>query len=242
MTHCIFLPGMMCDERLYAAQINSLPQGVTYSFEPCSSGSSIEQFAIQAMQGARPYTKGPLIVIGLSMGGIIAMECLRQFAPQIDAVVLMDTNHLADPVERRGVRYEQIERALSGELKDVLIHEMKPLYLAPANRDNEPLLGLVLDMALTLGPDIFARQSTALMNRRNYTHTLQQYDKASLILCGVHDSACPPERHHAMHQLMSASLLQLIDDAGHLTTLEAPEVVNKSLQQFIADIQATRCC
>lgn len=236
MTHCVFLPGMMCDERLFASQINSLEPQSRCSVVVARTGDSIEDYATAALACIDPDSIDKTVLIGLSMGGIIAMECLKQQPQLIDALILMDTNHLAEDADKQALRYPQIERALSGELKTILIDEMKPVYLAPANRDDDALLGLVLVMALSLGPDVFARQSRALMHRADYTDVLTHWKKPALVLCGAYDDLCPLERHEIMQGLMSESVLDVIDDAGHLPTLEAADAVNEVVVEFIASL------
>lgn len=174
------------------------------------------------------------VLLGLSMGGIVAMECLRQEPQLFDALILMDTNPLAEDPSRQRLRPPQIKRALDGELETILIEEMKPLYLAPANRSNEALLALVLNMAKQLGPAVFAQQSKALMNRMDSVEVLSSWNKPALIMHGKHDRLCPPERHTLMHKIMPQSELHEIPDAGHLPTLEAPVNVNDKLLSFIA--------
>jgi len=150
--------------------------------------------------------------------------------------VLIDTNHLAESPERREARVPQIARALAGELDTVLIDEMKPLYLAPANREDEALLALVLDMALTLGPDVFAAQSNALAARRDYTAVLDAWREPTLLLCGEHDALCPPFRHRDMQVLMPQAELVVLPDAGHLPTLETPETLGPVLERFFGRV------
>ncbi len=243
VTTLYLLPGMMCDERLFSSQVKALSTCYQCVVVSCLHGDSIEFFALDVLQRIKTdiaQSKEPVrsVLVGLSMGGIVAMECMR-LAPQlIDAVVLMDTNHLAEDSTRQRLRPPQIKRVLDGELDTVLIDEMKPLYLAPINRSNELLLALVLDMAKMLGPTVFAQQSNALMNRVDSTQTLSQWGKPALVLYGAFDELCPPERHVMMHKLMQNSALIEIPNAGHLTTLEAPTMVNDALLSFLKALES----
>jgi len=233
-----FLPGMMCDERLFSSQLSYFSQSfrcVSLSF---AEGDSIGDYAknvITLLEKNDPDTSSN-ILIGLSMGGIVAMECMRQAPELIAAVILMDTNPLAEEANRQRLRVPQIQRALEGEMHAVLIEEMKPLYLAPDNRSDEALLALVLDMAESLGSDVFINQSKALMNRRDNVETLSRWAKPSMILFGAHDVLCPPSRHRMMHSLMQESHLVEVSEAGHLPTLEAPAQVIEALDVFIQTV------
>ncbi|MFT5895458.1 MAG: pimeloyl-ACP methyl ester carboxylesterase [bacterium] len=236
------LPGMMCDERLFSSQthaLSDLGECVVADFE---QGDSVTDYAEQVLALVLSYKRREAktslnVLAGLSMGGIVLMECMRLAPDLIDAVILMDTNPFAEDPSRRLLRQPQIQRVLDGELETILIEEMKPLYLAPVNRSNEALLSIVLDMARKLGPDVFAQQSHALMNRRDNSETLSSWRKPALILYGAHDHLCPKERHVQMHQLMPQSSLVEIVDAGHLPTMEMPAAVNESLRSFVNSLQ-----
>ena len=121
-----------------------------------------------------------------------------------------------------------------GALREVLIEEMKPLYLAPENRQDEAILGCALDMAIALGPEVFARQSEALRTRPDQTGTLRATEIPALVLCGEHDTLCPVERHREMAALMSNSELEIIAGAGHLSTLERPVETTAALDRWMA--------
>lgn len=249
MSRVYFLPGMMCDERLFSSQIHALSCSCQCSVVSFESGESIEDYARLVLQQVRrdqdvadatsataACAQPKVILAGLSMGGIVAMQCMHQAPTLIDAVVLMDTNHLAELPTRRALRMPQIKRVLNGELETVLIEEMKPLYLAPVNQSDNHLLSLVLTMASDLGPDVFARQSRAIMNRGDHTLALSQWSKPALILHGAHDNLCPPERHVMMHELMPHATLTAIADAGHLPTLESPDCVTEVMRKFIESL------
>lgn len=233
--HCVFLPGMMCDERLFEPQIKYLEQqcGAATSVVSLSQGNSFTEYSESVHRLISDYEDHQTVLIGLSMGGIVAMQCVQDFPKKLSGLVLMDTNPLAESSERKALRFPQIERALAGELDNILIEEMKPQYLAPVNRENDALLALVLTMARELGPDVFARQSAALMNRPDYSNALQRWLKPTIVVCGQHDTLCPVDRHELIQSLLTHSSLHVIDDAGHLPTLETPQQVNSLLIKFL---------
>ena len=228
------LPGMMCDERLFGPQRAALEATHEVRVARFADGDTIEAFAREALAPFDPGD-GPVDLVGLSMGGIVAMGAMALAPQRVGRVVLLDTNHLAESAERRASRAPQIERALAGELDRVLIDDMKPAYLAPANRDDEALLGLVLDMARGLGPDVFERQSRAIAGRPDRSATLRGWTGPLALACGAHDALCPPERHREMAALVPHATLEVIEDAGHLTTLERPDAVGRLLARALGD-------
>jgi pimeloyl-ACP methyl ester carboxylesterase len=92
-----------------------------------------------------------------------------------------------------------------------------------------------MDMALAFGPHVFLHQSRALMDRKDQTETLSQLDIPTLILCGRDDRLCPISRHELMAGLVQGSRLEIIENAGHLPTLENPQDTNAALARWLEE-------
>ena len=168
------------------------------------------------------------------MGGIVAMAMARLAPERVKRLALLDTNHLADPPERRALRDDQVRRVGEGRLREVIIDEMKPNYLAAANRGDQALLDLLVEMALDVGAEAFVGQSVALRERPDQSAALRGYGGPALVLCGAEDTLCPPERHREMAALLPDAELVLVPDAGHITTLENAHAVNAALSTWLA--------
>lgn len=159
MTPLVLLPGMMCDARMFGPQISALT-GYTLHLPPLTGADTMAALAALILHNAPPR----FALAGLSMGGIVAMEMLRQAPERIARLALMDTNPLAEAPELQARRDPQIARVLAGGLDAVMRDEMKPLYLADTPHRTE-ILDLCMDMARDLGPATFADQSRALAAR-----------------------------------------------------------------------------
>ena len=230
MTPLVLLPGMMCDERLFASQINELSKRREVHFAKITDFETISELASNVLNNAPPV----FALAGLSMGGIVAMEIVSQAPERVERLALLDTNPLAelpDVLKRRG---PQIDAIKNGQLKEIIRDEMKPNYLFDGERKTE-ILKLCMDMALDIGPDAFIRQSIALRDRVDQKNTLGSYKRPALVLCGRHDVLCPLERHELMHTLLENSKLEIIEDAGHLPTLEQPKITTMALASWLED-------
>lgn len=171
---------------------------------------------------------------GLSMGGIVAMEILRQAPERVERIALLDTNPLAETDEVKARRIPQMMAVKVGKLSVIMRDEMKPNYLSEGPRRGE-VLDLCMDMALDLGPHVFLNQSRALMDRSDQTETLRNATVPALILCGREDTLCPVARHEMMAGLIPGARLEIIDGAGHLPTLEQPEKTNAALARWLEE-------
>jgi len=230
MTPLVLLPGMMCDERLFASQINELSKRREVHFAKITDHETISELASDVLNNAPPV----FALAGLSMGGIVAMEIVSQAPERVERLALLDTNPLAelpDVLKRRG---PQIDAIKNGQLKEIIRDEMKPNYLFDGVRKTE-ILKLCMDMALDIGPAAFIRQYIALRDRVDQKNTLGSYKRPALVLCGRHDVLCPLERHELMHTLLENSKLEIIEDAGHLPTLEQPKITTMALASWLED-------
>ncbi len=225
----LFIPGMMCDARLFRPQIKALADRYPVYVANLIEGDRIEDLAAHILSetAAREFA-----LAGLSMGGIVAMEMLRQAPERIKKIALLDTNPRAELEDVKQRREPQIAKVQAGGLRDVMRDEMKPNYLADTPQRDQ-ILDLCMDMALKLGPEIFVKQSRALQSRPDQQDILTASDCPALILCGREDLLCPIERHELMHHLMKNSHLEIIDQAGHLPTLEQPIKTNQALLRWM---------
>ncbi|MEO0911846.1 MAG: alpha/beta hydrolase [Pseudomonadota bacterium] len=229
MTPLLLLPGMMCDARLYGPQIAALSGRYPIHLAPMAAHETVAEMAAAILRAAPPQ----FALAGLSMGGIVAMEVLRQAPPRVERLALLDTNPMAEIAEVKARRESQIAKVQQGGLADVMRDEMKPNYLADGPRRVE-ILDLCMDMALGLGAEIFVRQSRALQSRPDQQETLRGCRVPTLILCGRADVLCPVERHALMHALIPQSHLVIVEGAGHLPTLEQPEATTAAMENWLA--------
>ncbi len=219
---------MMCDARLFGPQIAALSGTRALHLSPLGAHDRIEALAAEVLTHAPPR----FALAGLSMGGIVAMEVLRLAPDRVARLALLDTNHRAELPDVQARRGPQVARALGGDLSGVMRDEMKPNYLADGP-GKAAILDLCMDMALSLGPAVFARQSEALRTRPDQTATLAAVRVPALILCGEHDTLCPPSRHREMQALIPGSTLSIIPGAAHLPTLEKPDQTTAALIRWL---------
>lgn len=228
MTPLVLLPGMMCDARLFAAQTGAISARRAVINAPIGAHADMEALARDVLAA------GPerFALAGLSMGGIVAMEMLRQAPDRIERLALLDTNPLAERDEVKARRGPQIAAVRAGGLRAVMRDELKPNYLVDSPL-KPAILDLCMDMAEALGADVFENQSLALRDRPDQSATLSKVTVPTLILCGAEDRLCPVERHELMQDLVAGSTLTVIKGAGHLPTLEKPEETTAALLRWL---------
>lgn len=226
----VLLPGLMCDARLFAPQVAALSAEMPVTVADIGGHDTMAALAAAVLADAPPV----FALGGLSMGGIVAMEVLRQAPERVAKLALMDTNALVEAPEMQARRGPQMDKARAGQLEQVMREEMKPNYLTEGPQ-RAAILDLCMDMAMDLGADVFVRQSMALRERPDQCDTLRGVRVPTLVLCGRDDRLCPVARHELMHALVSDSVLEIIEGAGHLPTLDQPEQTTVALRRWMED-------
>lgn len=227
----VLLPGLLCDHAVWQAQIDAIG--------PCHVADYGALDSLQAMAEHVLATApaGPLAVAGHSMGGRVAFEMWRQAPARIERLALLDTSYhpLADGeagnTERAG-RLALLATARRDGMR-AMAREWALGMVHPSRHDT-PLFEAVLDMFERKTPDIFAAQINALLTRPDCTELLAHIHCPTLLLCGREDAWSPPSRHEFMQQRITGSRLVVVEQCGHMSTMEQPEAVNQALVAWLA--------
>ena len=217
---------MMCDARLFGPQVEALSAGTTLHVPSLTGRDSMAGLAAAVLADAPPR----FALLGLSMGGILAMEIVATAPDRVERLALLDTNPFAETPAVTAARAPSMARVEAGDLAGVL-DGVIPRYFPTPRPD---LVALCRAMGLALGPDAFLSQSRALISRADRQDTLAGYRGPALVLTGAHDTLCPRDRHERMHALMPQSRLAVIDDAGHLPTLEQPAATTDEITRWLS--------
>ncbi len=228
----IFAPGLMCDGRLFAAQVAALQEDRRVAVADLSRDRTIAAMARRLLANAPER----FALAGLSMGGIVSFEVWRQAPFRVAGLALMNTTAFPDSPARRRTRLSHMARVEEGQLRAVVMEELKPNYLGPASRDDEAVLELIYRMAEDLGPDVFGRQSEALMGRIDSAPTLRTIRCPTVVVAGDQDAICPPDLHEIICDGVDEATLHILGNCGHLSTLEAGDAVTEILKGFLAEI------
>lgn len=228
----LLLPGNMCDSRMWdAVELDSDRLSIV---KPVPSGSTIEAMAEHCLEAF----EGPLIPIGFSMGGIVALAIAARAPERIAALGLLDTNPFADSPDRARERPRQQEQARRRGITELVAEELKPNYLARQNRENRPMKETILAMAQDLGVDVFIEQSEALRTRPSFDHVLEKPHVPVFVGCGEEDLLCTPEAHRAFAARIPNAELHIVGGAGHMLPMERPDLLSKLLNNWLAKVPA----
>ena len=234
----LFLPGTLCDERMWEAQFLALSKDWPCTFVDYRFEESIFAMAMTALA----QVSGPLIPIGLSMGGMVALEIWHQAPERVSALALFDTDPGADTPERCRNRDAQVLAATHGGFRSMVETQLAPAYTSPRNSAGTTagavLRQKVIEMALDQGVAAFAAQVTALATRQDNWPLLGGIGVPTLVACGADDQLCLPEWHRRMAAIIPASTFESIEAAGHLSCLEQPDATTRLLQSWLEGLRS----
>jgi pimeloyl-ACP methyl ester carboxylesterase len=224
----VLLPGLICDHRLWRDVIDGLKDGVAPMVADLRLDDSIAGMAARTLAAAPPR----FALAGLSMGGYVALEIMRQASDRITHLALLDTSARADTEERRETRRKGIEMIGQGKFIGVSRGLLGSL-LAPQHLGT-PIADEVQAMSERVGPDVYVRQQRAIMNRIDSLPTLKNIAVPTLVGVGALDKMTPPELAEEMAEGISGAELARFPGAAHLPTMENPVPVVAAMRRWLA--------
>jgi len=225
----VLLPGLLCDSALWRAQIASLADIADAEVADLTQADTLPAMASQVLARA----PARFALAGLSMGGYLAFEILRQAHARVEKLALLDTSARADTPEQKRRRQMFVNHAKRGKFKGVtpqLIHN----WVSPKSTARDPsLVGIVEAMTKRVGADAFCRQQNAIMGRPDRRGELARIDCETLVLCGREDGATPPALSQEMAADIPGAQLRILEDCGHLATLEKPAETSEAMRRWL---------
>ncbi len=226
--HLVLLPGLLNDAALWRHQIDHLADIAEITVGDLTKDNSITAMAERVLASA-PRT---FCLAGLSMGGYVAQEIMRQAPERVERLALCDTNSRADTEAQTQTRRELIRLADIGRFKGVT-PRLLPNLIHPDHLKDENIAGAILQMAERVGQGAFKQQQEAILGRKDWRQDLEAIRVPTLVLCGRQDKLTPLELHQEMHAHILGSRLVVIEDAGHLPPLEQPHAVTAVFRYWL---------
>jgi pimeloyl-ACP methyl ester carboxylesterase len=224
----LLIPGTLCDHTLFAHQVTALSD-LAY----CQVVDSSREDELGAMaESIVAQVSGNFTLLGLSYGGIIAFEIMRRFPERVNKLILLHTNYKQPSETTRTNQERWVGMACLGRFEEITTHILTDLMLHPDHAKNPELRATLLQMARTVGKDGFIRQVKAQQGRPDSTGDLPKISCPVLLITGRQDMICPVALHQEMAGLIPRAKLEIIENCGHLSTLEQPEVVNRHIRQW----------
>jgi pimeloyl-ACP methyl ester carboxylesterase len=225
----ILLPGTLCSEILWSDQIEHLSGIAEIQVGDLTQDETIQGMAKSILRKAPPEFS----LAGLSMGGIVAMEVIRQAPERVKRLALLDTNPLPPRAEQIKGWENFIEMANEGRFMEVTEKYLLPGLVHPDRLEDLNLIEKIIKMAKDIGPKAMINQMKALMTRPDAREHLSMIDCPTHILLGRQDALCSYEMHEYLASAIPNAKLCVIEECGHLSTMEKPMEVTSALRSWL---------
>ena len=226
----ILLPGLLCDAALWAPQLSDLAGIADFFVADLTDEHSIEEMGAAVLRDA-PWKEFALA--GLSMGGYVAQEIVRQAPQRVKKLALLDTRSRAELPEETERRRALMQLAQSGGNFTPVTTRMLPFLVHESRVKDEPLVKVIREMAERTGIEAYVRQQNAIIARPDYRPMLPSISCPTLVLCGRQDKLTPLDNSEQMAAAIPRAKLVVVEECGHMSTLERPEAVNSAMREWL---------
>jgi 3-oxoadipate enol-lactonase len=238
----IFLHGYPFDKTMWQGQLDALES--SYRLIACDirgfgkstdekSSLSIDLFAEDLIAFMDKLNIDKAIVCGLSMGGFIALNAHQRFPDRFVALILCDTQCIADTSEVKEKRYKTIDEITVNGATDFNEAFIKSVFHKDSLSDKKELVEKLRNVVFSNSEHIITMGLTALAGRSETCSTLKGINIPTLIICGREDEVTPLAQSEFMNTTIKGSILHVIDKAGHVSNLEQTDEFNKHLLDFL---------
>ena len=224
----ILLPGLLCDETVWAHQVTALAPLAEIRVADFRGFDSLAAMA-RAVLATAPAR---LALAGHSMGARVAIEIVRQAPERVARLALLDTGtrpQNASEAEKRQVLVDLANR----EGMAALAARWLPPMVHPERATDDALMLPLRAMVLRMTPAIHARQITALLTRPDAEAVLPTIRCPVLVGVGRQDAWSPLAQHEAIVAAVPQAKLVVFENSGHMAPIEAPEAVTAALRGWL---------
>lgn len=214
----LFLPGQLTDERLWSPMLAAMPSGIIAPhFADLTRGDTVAALARQVLSS--PPQK--FVLVGLSLGGYVAFEMLRQCPARVMGLVLFNTSARADDADKLAEREKLSRASIFGKFIGVA-NRLMPTIVHERALNNPGVTEVIAQMAAHIGQSGFLSQQRAIMSRPDSHDVLPQIHVPTLVVGGDSDARTPPELAREIAENIPGAEFHLLPQVGHLSPLEEP--------------------
>jgi len=228
----VLLPGLLCDAALWEPQLQDLGDVARFFVADLTEYETMKEMGEAVLRDAPWET---FALAGLSMGGYVALEIMRQAPQRVTRLALLDSRARPETPDETGRRQQLMKLAQTERGFTPVTSRMLPLMLHPSRVKDAQLTRTVRDMAERTGVQAYLRQQRAIISRPDFRPGLPKIKCPTLVLCGRQDQLTPLDCSEEMATAIPDAKLVVVEECGHLSTLERPQVVNNAMRKWLLD-------
>lgn len=228
MTPLVFIPGLLCTAELFMPQVAALWPYGPVTIASTLEGETIAEIATAILAQAPPE----FALVGLSMGGMISLEIMRQAPGRVRKLALLSTSAQPAPPEQTILFQDMLTQARRGEAATIMSAGLNAVLHSNHQQDSA-LRAINQRMATAFSTEAFARQANAVRTRVDSRPSLAAITVPTLVLAGEQDQLTPPALAQEMAAAIPQARLVIVPECGHASTLEQPQAVNAALEEWL---------
>ncbi len=241
----IFIHGFPFNKSMWDKQVKALKENyrvIAYDVRghgDSDSGTgdfSIDLFADDLLSLMDELKIDKAMLCGLSMGGYIALNAVEKHPDRFDALILSDTNCIADSLEAKEKRLKTIESIKKNGVEKFAEESIINLFAPESLSTKKVEIAAVREMIVNTSKQSISKTLRAFYERKETCSRLQDINIPVLIMVGKEDKITPPEAAQMMHEKIVDSVLYIIEHAGHLSNLENPIDFNSQLEELVSSV------
>lgn len=228
MTPVVLVPGLLCSSEIFAAQIPRLWPSGPVTVASTLGGERIEEAAASILRDAPPR----FALAGLSMGGYLSFEIMRQAPSRVAKLALIDTSARADTVEQTDARLQALAKARNRFIPVALLSLASLLH--PLRRGDPEILDIMRRMVRAVGLEGFERQQKIAISRPDSRPFLDAINVPTLVVVGDRDPLTPLACSQEIASAIRGATLKVVAECGHLSPIEQPGRLSEILAEWIS--------
>ncbi len=198
-----------------------------------NESASISLFADDLVRFMDALEIDKSIACGLSMGGYILLNAVKRYPERFEAIILSDTQCIADSEEARAKRKQSILDIEQAGLKPFADGFIKNVFTQASLNNKNEWVETIHKIILSTPVKTVTSALSALAERSEMCSSLKAIDVPTLIICGSEDKVTPIAQSEVLHREIVNSTLHIIDKAAHLSNLEQPDEFNRQILNFL---------
>ena len=228
MTAVKFLPGLMCDKRLWQATWPHLSRAITPENVQPALNDTLDAMAADVNERAG---QAPVNLVGFSMGGYLAMHYALMYPGRVSRLMIVAASAFGLSVAEQKLRRQTLSildkhgyRGIAPQRIAQMIH--------PAHVNDHADVIRAMDSAL--GQETLISQLRANVDRPSLEAQFSSLDMPVLIVGAAQDQLARPEDLRAMADLIPNADVEIMDQCGHMIPLERPRVLAGLVSSFFS--------
>ncbi|MGE7545984.1 alpha/beta fold hydrolase [Sporosarcina newyorkensis] len=234
----LLLPGTLCDSRLWSHQVSHLSNVSDIQVCDITEADTIEEMAASVLEKAPPR----FALAGLSLGGIVAIEITRQAPERVIKLALLNTTANPPYLPQQKNWEKLIDAVQKGKFIEVVQQNFIPNLLYQQHPLKESLNERIFSMATSVGETAYLNQLKAVSSKPDGFKVLPNIECDTLLIVGKEDALCTVKMHEEMQVNIPHSHLVVIEECGHLSTMEQPLLVTSAMKEWLVNGNEKNTC